>query len=88
MPVAIIGGTGDGLAATTPVVPSGVDREVRATSVIYPDAIAVISPAVALCAGGTAALVGHLHTAACIDGAVMPPAIIRRTGDGLLRPNG
>ena len=77
MPAAIVGGAGDGLTATTTaVIPARVDGEICAATMIDPDAVAVVTPTVALRAGCSAALVGHLHAAACFDGAVMPPAII------------
>jgi len=51
VPVAIIGGASDGLAASTAVIPARVDREICAATMIDPDAVAVVTPTVALGAG-------------------------------------
>jgi hypothetical protein len=77
---AIVGRTGDRLAsaivsAVVPIVPT-VHHEVSAATVIYPDPIAVIAPAITLRTGRSASLVGHLHAAARIDRTGMPPAIV------------
>jgi hypothetical protein len=83
----IVRRAGDDLAAIPTAIPSvvpTVHHEVGAATVVYPDALAVVAPAITLLAGCSAALIGHLHAAPRIDTAGMPSTIVGRAGDGLL----
>jgi hypothetical protein len=86
VPVAIIGGAGKGLASAIAVVPASVDRKVCTATVIYPDTVRIVSPAITLLAGCSAALIGHLHAAPRIDTAGVPSTVVGRTGNGLATP--
>jgi hypothetical protein len=73
---AIVGRTGDGLATPIPSVVPTVHHEVGAATVVYPDALAVVAPAITLLAGGSAALIGHLYASPRINMAGMPSTVI------------
>jgi hypothetical protein len=57
--------------------------KVRTAAAIYPDATAIVSPAIALRASCIAALAHHLNAAARVGWTVISSAIVRRAGDGL-----
>jgi hypothetical protein len=59
------------------------NHEIGTTTAIYPDPAPVISPAITLGAACIASLPYKLHAATRVRGAVISPAVIRGTGNGL-----
>ena len=57
------------------------NSKIRTATAIDPDTTAIKTPGGSLDAGRAAALVHHLHPATGVGGAIMPPSIVRRTGD-------
>lgn len=56
--------------------------KVRSAAAVYPDATAVVSPAIALRASRVAALTHHLNAATRVGCTVVPFSVVRRAGYG------
>jgi hypothetical protein len=73
--------------AGSPVCASSLteDFELGAAATIYPNAVAVIAPAIALATGRVAVLLYHSYSTADIHRAEVMLHVIRRATDNLLR---
>src|ERR1700736_2848458 len=79
MPVHVIGRTRNRVALVRSFVPVRVHRKICPASMVHPDPLTVIAPAITLLAGRVAILLHHPHFSPCIHRARVPVHVIGGT---------